>query len=430
MVAIDSSGKESDMILFDCIVLLVSKDESMIIDMIKKVYIHFVKLYKTFGLYLYSDMAETMKTLPSSNDRQYSLEKIQTILFESISLCLLDSFITKRIDELEKNLIIPLNDDVSTSMTEHQYNGQKRSSAMVANVGSNGWIRNGSHDVKPSDRHGARRSGQPGYSRSKQGIDSSSRPKDPELSMECWESIRNFKPTEFIATEGVAKMKNDLSAIFNKLSKSTFREKKPSILEKITDIIEPTLSTPVVSNELIQHMFTLSSANKMMGDMYAELYKDLSPLTTLFKEIVSKNIEQYCDSIQDIYYVDPESDYDGFCQYNKKNDHRKSIITFIVYLMINGLVESETVLRIMIDFIGLIESLTNEEKKINEVDEITENLFLMISLSYKTLKQESIWIQDIQPKIEEISKRKTKEYKSLSSRAIFKYMDLVDFMKR
>lgn len=369
--------------------------------------------------------------------KQYTLAEIQAILFD-IS-CPLDGLVCKRIATLEENLIIPLNDGVET---EFQYNnGQKRSSNISSD--KQGWTRGSANDNnrssgqsrRPSSNHGNSRS-RPSNARSSLS-DSSSRTKDSEMSMECWESVRNFKATEFAVSEGIQKIKNEISGIFNKLSSNkTWSIQKIAVLEKLEGLLGFTVDSRESSfdtaafRELAQHIFTLSSSNKMMVGIQAELYRDLIQLSPIFNEIIYENIKSYRIMMHEIHYVDPEEDYDAFCAYNKKNDTRKSTILFIVHLMLNDIIEKETVLQIVVDFFVFVNEFIELEGKGKEVDEISENIFLIVSSAYACVKDHTLWINDAHPVIIEISKKKSKDYKSLSSRAIFKYMDLMDMIKK
>jgi hypothetical protein len=70
-----------------------------------------------------------------------------------------------------------------------------------------------------------------------------------------------------------------------------------------------------------------------------------------------------------------------------------------------------------------------EENSTNEVEEITENLYILMNQSDSELNHYSIWSDDIIPKIHQLSKlRKTEgaKYPSMSNRASFKYMDILD----
>jgi hypothetical protein len=257
------------------------------------------------------------------------------------------------------------------------------------------------------------------------------------MSMDCWESVRNFKATEFAVSEGIQKIKNEISGIFNKLSSNkTWSTQKIAVLEKLKSLLgftvdsrESSLDTAAF-RELAQHIFTLSSSNKMMVSIQAELYGDLIQLSPIFNEIIYENIKSYRIMMHEIHYVDPEEDYDAFCAYNKKNDTRKSTILFIVHLMLQNLIEKETVLQIVVDFFVFVNDFIELEGKGKEVDEITENIFLIVSTAYSSVKDHTLWINNVHPVIIEVSKKKSKDYKSLSSRAIFKYMDLMDMIKK
>ena len=68
-----------------------------------------------------------------------------------------------------------------------------------------------------------------------------------------------------------------------------------------------------------------------------------------------------------------------------------------------------------------------ESGKINEVEEITENIYLLLT-NYSEILRESI--SEIKPKIKELSELKPKELPSMSSRAIFKYIDILEKMNK
>ena len=66
----------------------------------------------------------------------------------------------------------------------------------------------------------------------------------------------------------------------------------------------------------------------------------------------------------------------------------------------------------------------DEDNKVHEVDEITENVFLLITESKTTLENDDIWKNVIIQNIHNFILLKAKEHPSLSSRCIFKHMDM------
>jgi hypothetical protein len=74
----------------------------------------------------------------------------------------------------------------------------------------------------------------------------------------------------------------------------------------------------------------------------------------------------------------------------------------------------------------LSEKYIEEENRKTEVEEITENLFLLITSTPASLKTEDLWQTKIEPDIRKFAAYKSKNKPSLSNRVVFKYMDIVE----
>ena len=135
------------------------------------------------------------------------------------------------------------------------------------------------------------------------------------------------------------------------------------------------------------------------------------------------------DSLNLLEYVDANVNYDGFCNYNKMNENRRSAMTFIVNLMKNGIKLPIDILDIVIHFQNLAIKYIDEPNRLNEIDEITEILSIVIGMIHMNYKDDEKWKTEIFPKIQQFSLFKIKEKTSLSSRSIFKYKDIIDKIK-
>lgn len=73
-----------------------------------------------------------------------------------------------------------------------------------------------------------------------------------------------------------------------------------------------------------------------------------------------------------------------------------------------------------------------EEGKSLECEEISEIIFILISIgnSNTLFTAENVWNAKIIPNVLSVSKLKVKEHISLSSRIIFKHLDLKDFISK
>jgi hypothetical protein len=97
--------------------------------------------------------------------------------------------------------------------------------------------------------------------------------------------------------------------------------------------------------------------------------------------------------------------------------------------MKKGIIEKKVIVDIIIYFQDIIFQYVDLPNKTNEVEEITENLFILVPGSKSVCNDQVEWTM-ILDNINTISKLKSKDKQSLSSRAIFKYMDILDQLKK
>lgn len=249
--------------------------------------------------------------------------------------------------------------------------------------------------------------------------------KDNSLS---WENIRNFKVTKIEKKEGTDKIINDIRICLNKMSNKNFDIQRTAILEFL-NILE---NNSEDLQKVAMAIFDIASTNKFYSEMYAKIYKELLDLYPVFRNILDDFLLQFLNTVSDLKYVDPNIDYDAFCNYNKQNDKKKATAVFIIHMMKQTAILPTNVFDIIHHLILKIETNMNTENQLNELEEMTELLNLFILEGYVFLSGLSgsvLWEKDIL-KIRDFSKLKVKDKLSLSSRVIFKYMDLCSFMDK
>jgi hypothetical protein len=248
-----------------------------------------------------------------------------------------------------------------------------------------------------------------------------------------WENIRKtipFKPTKIVEKEGIEKILNDIRISLNKISVKNYDSQRDNIIENINNIMNNENENKENDMELIVNsIFEIAINNKFLSELYADLYKELCNNFPQFVNIIDVFINQYKDGVKEINYVEPTLDYDKYCNYNKTNDKRKSLSLFIVNLMKKNLISKETLFGLITYLQDLVFGYMDEVNKINEIEEITENLFIMITSSKDICCSQEKW-NTITENIKMYSQLKVKDKKSLSSRAIFKYMDILDSLKK
>jgi hypothetical protein len=243
------------------------------------------------------------------------------------------------------------------------------------------------------------------------------------------EAVRNFKTTTVVEKVGIDKHIGNIRMQLNKLSSKNYATQKVAVIECITGVFATSFDDDECSNissheRIANSVFDIASGNKFLSEVYADLYVELIGQNELFGDILDGLILKYRDSLNDIVYVHPDTDYDGFCDYNKKNDLRKASAAFIMNLMVRSMISHYSVLELICELLDRTMEYIEIPGKTNEVDEITENVFLLISMGKNDLSRESLWADKIAPFVRNFVKLKAKEHASLSSRCIFKYMDI------
>lgn len=248
--------------------------------------------------------------------------------------------------------------------------------------------------------------------------------------------------------EKVAHLKKERDIIVEKIRTST--EKYDKSVQDFITMVESTIrdigaATQGPGSETIteeqreniakigQSIFDIASTNKFYSEMYAKLYKELCERFTVFTTILEGFIGSYIENTNHIQYVDGDKDYDGFCAYTKANDRRRAAAAFIINLMKLEVLPSKEVMNIIIQMQQLQLQYIDEENRLNEVEEITETVFIFVTLCKAEIQKDTMdesWTAAVYPNIVTMSKMKAKEHKSMSSRVAFKYMDIMDFLKK
>lgn len=252
-----------------------------------------------------------------------------------------------------------------------------------------------------------------------------------EITDEDWETIRQFQTTTKHISEGIQKNMENIRGYLNKMSEATFDKMVNEIKAEISQLIEHE-TTDENMMKIGHSIFSIASSNSFYSELYAKLFKILMEEYEVFKKIFEDNYKVFMNLFDNIEYADPKKNYDKFCEYTKTNDNRRAMSLFIVNLMKNGVIEKEEILEIIKNLQKLIMKYIAKPDKTNEVEELNENLYIIVTNSSREIKFGSDdGTDNIVKDIEFISilKPKMKEYPSITSKTIFKHMDIITDLK-
>ena len=252
--------------------------------------------------------------------------------------------------------------------------------------------------------------------------------KNSELNDEDWNAVRTFQTTVLEEKVGLDVELDMIRSYLNKLTDKNYIDMR----NKIVDVIELLLSKNISSEDLNRvgtTIFDIASNNRFFSKTYAELYSDLISKYEIMRSVFEDSFTKFMGLFNVIEYVDPAVDYDQFCKITKDNEKRRALSSFFVNLMNNNIISKEQIILITRNLMSQIYTFISQENKKNEVDEITENISLLYkkelydksSCSYE--KIDNMTIIEI---IEKLARSKVKDYKSLTNKTIFKFMDMID----
>jgi len=254
-----------------------------------------------------------------------------------------------------------------------------------------------------------------------------------EVSAEEWESIRTFQTTKIEQKSGIDGEIDQIRLYLNKLTDKTFLDMREKIIDKINSICSQSSDHEDVS-KVANMLYELSSTNKFYSKIFADLFAELASMYGWLKNTFLEKFTCIMNQYNDIQYVDSEKDYDGFCEMNKKNEKRRAITTFYLNLALNNFIKKEDIVKILKEILTSIMHMINTTDKKNEVDELTEIVAILFNkemideVDNEADDSEDFYVldQSIMDTISGLAQKKAKDYPSLSNKAIFKYMDLVE----
>ena len=245
-----------------------------------------------------------------------------------------------------------------------------------------------------------------------------------------WDKQKPFKTTEIEKKEGLDKVFTDIKGCLNKLSSKNYITIKDSLFEHIDNVFaHPDGNDEDKYGKIATLIFDIACINKTFSEIYATLYSELIEKLPTFKEYIVELKSEYLSGFDKIINVNPDIDYSKFCDVTKENDRRKSKSIFFTNLMKNDLMSQDEIVDILIWLKDKIVSVTDTEGEVFYVEELIEVLFVYIRSIYTELHEHPRF-ETIDAHIEQYAAYKAKDHIGLSSRIIFKYMDMLDIVKK
>lgn len=246
-----------------------------------------------------------------------------------------------------------------------------------------------------------------------------------------WSRKEEFKATIMKKDEGSDEILNAFRGILNKITSNNYDAQIEKIYECINELMElqDDKHDDIKKYEkIIEYLFNIVINNRVYANIYARLYSDLLDTYILLDDHRGYFIDNYRDSLTHISYVNPDEDYDKFCQINKQNEQRKALLSFLIYSIPTEVHSFEDVKTILLELFDNIEINENNKSSVSINEEIIENIFVIFSDGRLIINKE-VSKYELINKITSYSKYKVSDHPGFSNRMKFKCMDILDLYK-
>jgi hypothetical protein len=252
-------------------------------------------------------------------------------------------------------------------------------------------------------------------------VSSSNYIKTPVFQKKTKGGIKYSKPLTVIEND-LDNLKK-LQITLNKLSSSTYDKLKNEILILIGKIIEDEL----LSNEELNYkILNIICSQKMNIDVFVNLYKEILDNYELFKISCNSYLKEHNNFFDNIKIIDHNIDYEEYCKNNKINDIARQKTLFYTKLSKIYNLEEDFIIK-------FLKFLNNRIININEnssiCEELCEHYNIIFTNSIEYLKTLDIW-DELLNNVKFIRNIDKSVHKNITNKIIFKYMDILDLIKK
>ena len=230
------------------------------------------------------------------------------------------------------------------------------------------------------------------------------------------------------AKEGLDLYFTHVRSNLNKITSENYQDVSSTISENIQLLIDndaPNESLIKIANMV----FNIATTNKFYSTVYADLYFDLIQRFPLFDTMFQESFKNYLELYDNIGSLSENDDYDAFCEQNRKNTERRAFTTFIVNITKKNIIDNSELFDLCWKLQTNFDNSILQENKKPLCDELCENIFIIMTEGYICLKNEQRYAS-LNGKAQIIKNTKVKDMKSLTSRSLFKYYDILDYIEK
>lgn len=244
-----------------------------------------------------------------------------------------------------------------------------------------------------------------------------------------WETLRNFKKTELNKNNNCEydKQINDYRMKFNKLTESNYNELSKQIIMSIKEYYNKVNNDDILLEKIAKTLFEIGCLNSFWSQLYAKFFQDMIKEFPDVKNICIINFNNFLSLFENIEFIDiNDTNYDLFCENNKKNEKRRAMSSFFINLTNYKVIDEIYIYNLLFKLLFDIDNNKNNKDMLQVNEEIIENIFIMVKSGKDILKEDDNKWEKITNTITLLSKMKMIDNNGISRKLSFKCMDLLE----
>ena len=241
---------------------------------------------------------------------------------------------------------------------------------------------------------------------------------------EDWMKKKIFKTTKINKSIGINKNTDDIRLHLNKLSDNNFDDIFNNVIKIIDNLDDDDEDENYKNIGCV--IFELASGNRFYSETYAKFYCDLASKYEFINDTLRENCDVYIETFNDLYYVDANDNYEGFCEMNKANERRRSLSAFLVNLMKNDVLSREVINNFLVTLLCKFDELLKSDNMKNEANELCENICLLFDDNYDYSNYTIKNAMSVNDYLNYLVKSNITAFKSYTNKTKFKIMDLLN----
>jgi len=228
---------------------------------------------------------------------------------------------------------------------------------------------------------------------------------------------KNFVKTSFVVKNDENIINQDkIRELLNKLTNNNYNEISDEIITNIKHFIYT--QNDMILMDFGKSIFDISSVNKFWVKLYAKLFNKLIDHFPKMRDICLTHFKILLNIFDNIRFGN-EEEYDTFCEINKENEKRRSLLSFYTELYKYDILGNDEI-QILVDKMFC---LIYESKEKNLTEEIFENINIIIKELGDVLLNEPLF-DIIQEKLIEFYNKINKN--NTSKKIKFKLLDIFE----